>query len=161
MEAVKAAAEIHRACAERIGRAACHEARQVGATPQHLGRWRPGRPFRLPGDRFHATPFEARPPDADAVANRSAVPEDEVETPLGRVDDDGAGSLATAIANELAGDGGHARRPAHAGLAAARDASAVEDHVIDVVGLGDPGQQCSGRKPAGEYGDSREYATHW
>src|ERR1700690_2962461 len=73
VDAVERRAEIHRARAERIVRAAGHEMRQTGLALEHFLRRGPIRPFLHGGDRVRARPGEARAADADAVAHRLAV----------------------------------------------------------------------------------------
>src|SRR3954468_4748330 len=74
-------------------------ARQIGAAPQHL-RWRcPGRPFLLGADAVHTPPAEAVAADADAVAQRLTAREHQIEPPLRRVYDDGAGRIVAGVAH--------------------------------------------------------------
>src|SRR5262245_54846425 len=101
MNAIERRAEIERARAERIFRAASHVGRQIRAAPEHL-RWRtPVRPLTLERDLLDAGPGEARPPDADAVAHRRAIALDEIKESLTRIDDDGARRLASAVFDHL------------------------------------------------------------
>ena len=81
---------------------AVHMARQVRPAQHHLRRRRPARPFGLAGDRLDARPFEARPPDADAVADRAAVRQHQEQKLVRRVDDDRAGPLGAGIIDLLA-----------------------------------------------------------
>src|SRR5262249_20845906 len=90
MDAIKRRAEIEGAGAERIVDAAGHVAGQIGATPAHLGRRGPAGPFPLGADAMYAAPAETVTADADAIAQGLAARLDQVEPPLGRVDDDGA-----------------------------------------------------------------------
>src|SRR4051812_4067189 len=98
---VERRAEIHRARAERIFRAAFHVPRQVRTARDHFRRRRPVRPFTLGRDRLHAGPGEAGTADADAVAHRTAVALDEIEEFVRRIDHDRAGTFIAAIVNEL------------------------------------------------------------
>ena len=93
MDAVDGRTEIHRARAERIARAARHEARQIGLTVDHLRRRMPIRPLGLAADLLHARPGEAITADADAIADRTAAAENIIEVGMGRIDDDGARRL--------------------------------------------------------------------
>src|SRR5262245_35688711 len=102
VDAVERVAEIHGARAERVVRPARHVARQVGAALEHFFRRPPVRPLALGADLLDARPGEARPADADAVAQRLAVVLDQVEETLRRVDDDGPRFLAAAVVDQLA-----------------------------------------------------------
>src|SRR5439155_7401516 len=115
VDAVDRAAEIHGARAERIGRPAGDEARQIGLALDHLRRRGPIRPLRLALDALDAGPGEALAADADAVAHRLAVAEHEVKIRVRRIDDDGARRLAGAIVDDLA-----AQHAAHLALVVAR-----------------------------------------
>ena len=86
MNSIESLAEVKRARAERIAVAAGHEARQVGLAFDHFGRWIPVGPFRHPGDTLGARPGEALTPNADAVAHRLAVAQNEIKIGIGRVD---------------------------------------------------------------------------
>jgi hypothetical protein len=99
---VVGAADIHGARAERITGAARDHARQIGLALDHLGRRIPIRPLGLAHDRMHARPGEAFAADADAVAHRLAVAEDEIKEGVRRIDDDGAGRLTRRIGDDLA-----------------------------------------------------------
>src|SRR3954451_22862081 len=101
VDTVKRRAEIHRARAERIFRAAFHVPGQVGTACDHFRRRGPGRPFALRRDRLHAGPGEAGAADADAVAHRPTVALDEIEKLVRRIDHDRAGTFIAAIVNEL------------------------------------------------------------
>src|SRR4051794_8300009 len=90
VDAVHGAAEIERARAHRIAGTSRHETRQVRLPRDHLGRWRPVRPFRLARDLQQAGPLETVAADADAVAQRPIVALHDVEKALRRVDDNGA-----------------------------------------------------------------------
>src|SRR5450759_4999564 len=85
VNAIQRRSQIHGARAERIVDAAGHVTRQIGATRQHLRGRGPARPFLLGGDAVSATPAKAVTADADAVAKRLAVGEDEIQPPLGGV----------------------------------------------------------------------------
>src|SRR5208337_877087 len=96
MDAIDGLAEIERARAHRVARAAGHEARQIGLALDHL-RWRtPVRPFLLAGNLLQPGPLEAVAADADAVAQRAVVRLDQVEEALFGVDDDRAGRFVGA-----------------------------------------------------------------
>ena len=93
VDAVDRLAEIERARAHRIARAAGHEARQVGLALDHLRRRPPVGPFLLARYFEQALPLEAVAADADAVADGAVAALHEVEEALLGVDDDGAGRL--------------------------------------------------------------------
>src|SRR5262249_57107533 len=59
VDPVNGPAEIHRARAERITRAAGHPARQIRLARNHLRRRHPVRPFALDGDLLYAAPYAA------------------------------------------------------------------------------------------------------
>src|SRR5215510_8071200 len=90
MDAVERRTEIERARAERVVYAARHVSRQIGASPEHLHGRRPARPFALGADALDAAPAEAGAPDADAVTQRLAIAEHEIEPPLAGSDHDRA-----------------------------------------------------------------------
>ncbi len=101
MDAIDRLAEIERTRAERIALPARHEARQIGLAIDHfLGRM-PVRPFRHFADAFDPGPGEALASDADAVAHRLALAEDEIKEGVGRIDDDGSGRLGRRIGDDL------------------------------------------------------------
>ena len=87
VDAIDGGAEIHRARAQRIARAAGHEARQIRLTLDHLGRRMPIRPLGLARDLLHAGPGEAVAADADAVADRAPVAQHVIEIGVRRIDD--------------------------------------------------------------------------
>src|SRR6185437_926744 len=58
VNAIDGRAEIHRASAKRVARAAGHEARQVGLTFDHFRRRMPIGPLGLAADLLHARPGE-------------------------------------------------------------------------------------------------------
>ena len=66
-------AEINRAGAERISRAALHVARQIGRRLSISGGGVQSGHSALRLTCLRPDPFEARPADADAVAERAAV----------------------------------------------------------------------------------------
>ena len=105
-------AEIHGARAERIARAAGHEARQIRLARDHLRRRMPVRPFLLAGDGLRAGPGEAFAADADAVADRAAVAEHVIEIGVGRIDHDRARRLAGVVGHHLAAEALAATTPA-------------------------------------------------
>src|SRR5258705_12016510 len=115
MDAIKRRSQIHRARAERVVDAAAHVAWQIRPPPQHL-RWRrPARPFLFRGNAMGSAPAEAVAADADAVAQRLAVGQDQIESPLGGVYVNCSGGV---IADEV--DGGVLDRDGFASAATAR-----------------------------------------
>src|SRR5262249_18570980 len=102
VDAVHRLAEIERARTERIGLAACHEARQIGLAHDHLLRRIPIRPLRHPRDLLHAGPSKALAADADPVTQRLAVAEHEIEVGVRRIDDDRARRFLGVIINDRA-----------------------------------------------------------
>ena len=82
-------------------RAAGDHARQIGLARDHLGRRIPVRPLGLARNLFDARPGEALAADADAVADRLAVAEHEIEERVRGIDDDGAGRLVAGIVDDL------------------------------------------------------------
>src|SRR5262249_7873620 len=101
VDAVNRGAEIHRARAERVARAAGHETRQIGLARDHLRRRGPVRPFLLVGDGRKSLPLEAVAADADSITQRPPAGLDQIEVALGGLDDDGARRLAGAIEHHL------------------------------------------------------------
>src|SRR6266403_4583716 len=99
---IKRRAQIHGAGAEGISDAAFHVARQVGPPRQHLRGWGPARPLLFCGDAVDAGPAKAVAADADAVAKRLALRQDEVKPPFGGVDVNGAGLILAYKAHYLA-----------------------------------------------------------
>src|SRR5262249_975241 len=102
VDAVNRLAEIERARTERIAIAAGHEARQIGLALDHFFRRMPIGPFRHSGHLFRAGPGEALAADADAVTQRLAVAEHEIEIGVRRIDDDRAGRLLGIVVDERA-----------------------------------------------------------
>jgi hypothetical protein len=84
MDAIHGIAQVHCACAERIGRAAAHMMGQIGPPPQHLGGRRPIRPLPLVSNGRGPAPREAIATDADAVSQSLTFAENEIEPPLAR-----------------------------------------------------------------------------
>src|SRR5882672_1420913 len=113
VDAIERRSQIHRPRAERIVDAARHVARQVGTPSQHLDRRSPARPFLLRGNAVGSTPAEAVAADADAVADRLAVTEHEIEPALGSADVDRPGRVTAGKAHGRARD--RARSAGHAG----------------------------------------------
>ena len=101
VDAVQRLAEIKSARAERIARAARHHARQIRLALDHLGRRMPVRPFRHLADALGAGPGEAFAADADAVAQRLAAAERQIEIGVRRIDDDRAGRLLGGVVDQL------------------------------------------------------------
>jgi hypothetical protein len=166
VDAVERGAEIEGARAERIGGAAGHEARQVGAAAQHLGGRAPVRPLGLAGDGLGAAPAEARTADADAVADGGAAGLDEVEAALLRVDDDGARRIAAGEGHRLARDGGDTGAGTRPAVGARRDAHGriggrVEDDLVaiaEIDGLGRGGGARKGQRD--RCGEDGQEAPH-
>src|SRR6266446_6798605 len=101
VNAIERRSQIHRACAERVLRAAFHVPRQIGAPRQHF-RWRrPCRPFLLRGNLLDARPGESGTTDPDAVAHGLAVALYQEQKFVRRIDDNRAGSFAAVIVDEL------------------------------------------------------------
>ncbi|MBA7468299.1 hypothetical protein ES707_03542 [subsurface metagenome] len=151
MDAVHGRAEIHRACAERIVDAALHVARQVGPAGQHLRRRGPVRPFLLGGDPVHPAPAEAVAADADAVAQRLAVREHQIQPALAGVHYDRAGGVVAVVHDGGAGNGIGAG-PEEV-RAAAHDVAAVE--LLGEGAARHGRQQCDGGNRRGKKPD------HW
>src|ERR1700730_7341761 len=84
MDAIHGIAQVHCACAERIGRAAAHMMWPIGPPPQHLGGRRPIRPLPLVSNGRGPAPCEAIATDADAVSQSLTFAENEIEPPLAR-----------------------------------------------------------------------------
>src|SRR5690606_6746340 len=105
VDAVQRRTEIERPGAKRIVGAARH-ARRVGGefrlAGDHFRRRCPGRPFRLAADVLDALPAEAVAADADAVADRLSVTENQVEELAIGIDDDRARLLVGGIVDRLA-----------------------------------------------------------
>lgn len=106
MRVLAVAVQIERAGPERILQPALH-ARGVrpvlfGLGPDHVGGRRPVRPFCLARDGRGAAEVETLlATDADAVAGGAPTGLDQIEEPLGGVDDDGARRLATGVIDLL------------------------------------------------------------
>src|SRR5262249_19076716 len=90
MNAIHRTAEIKRACAEWVGFSAGHKTRQMGLPLVHFLRREQIRPFLHAADAFGAGPRKAFAADADAVTDRPAVTEHEIEVGVRRIDDDRA-----------------------------------------------------------------------
>ena len=82
VDAIKRVAEIERTRAERIAPSPCHHSRQVGLSLDHFARRRPIRPLTHLADFLGTRPGEAFAADTDAVAQRLAASEDEIEEPV-------------------------------------------------------------------------------
>ena len=100
VDAVQRLTEVKRARAERVAVAACHEARQIRLAVDHLFRRMPVRPLRHSRHFFRAGPGEALAADADAVAQRLALAEHEIEVGVRRVDDERAGRLLGVVVDQ-------------------------------------------------------------
>src|SRR5262249_34150985 len=109
VDAIDGATQIHGAGTERILWASGHEARQIGLALQHLGGRRSIRAFGPARHRLGAGPGEALTADTDAVTDRFAVAEHEVEISVRRIDDNGAGRFTGAIIDDLAFEAGRLR----------------------------------------------------
>src|SRR4029079_10343702 len=72
---------------------------QAWVSPPHLLGWRPVRPFAFGGNPGRAAPGHPDTADPDAVTERLAVPENQVEPALARVDDNGPGPVIAGIAH--------------------------------------------------------------
>src|SRR5262245_2070295 len=94
-------ADVHRTRTQWITGTARGHARQIRLSRKHLSRRIPIRPFRLAFNRPHAGPGEAFASDADAVTDRLAAGEHVIEICVRRIDDDGTGCLAAAVADDL------------------------------------------------------------
>src|SRR3974390_916192 len=101
VDAIERVAEIESARAEWIARATCHDARQIGLALDHLRRREPVRPFLHARDALRARPGEAFAADADAVAQRLAVPEHEIKVGVRRIDDERARRLLSRKIDQL------------------------------------------------------------
>src|SRR5262249_35743145 len=101
VDAVERRAEIQGPRAERIVGTADHVARQIRPALEHLIGRRPIRPLALLRDVVRARPGEARPADADAVAQGTAAALHQIEEAIAGVDDDGAGRLAAVVGDLL------------------------------------------------------------
>jgi hypothetical protein len=104
VNAIEARAEIDRARAHRIFRAAPFMTWQIGPTLQHLPGRRPVRPLALVGHLVDAAPGVAGGAYRDGIAQRLSGAEHEVEPALRRADYDGAGLLIGGIAHHPARD---------------------------------------------------------
>src|SRR6266699_1384042 len=82
VNAIEARAEIDRAGAHRIVRAARHMTRQIGPTLQHLPGRRPVRPLALVAHLVDAAPGVTGGAYGDGIAQCLAVAEHEIEPPL-------------------------------------------------------------------------------
>ena len=102
VNAINGVTEIKRARAERVAIAAGHEARKIRLALDHLLRWIPIGPFRLPGNSLRAGPGEALAADANPVAQRLALAEHEIEIGVRRIDDDRAGRLLGVVVDQRA-----------------------------------------------------------
>src|SRR6516165_4292308 len=101
MNTIRRIAEIKRACAEWVCFSAGHETRQVGLPLDHFLRREPIRPFLHAADAFGAGPRKAFAADADAVTDRLAVTEHEIEIGVRRIDDDRACRFDSSEADNL------------------------------------------------------------
>src|SRR5208283_1308637 len=87
VNAVRRAAQIHRARAKWIARASGHEAREIGLPLQHIGWRQPIRPFRLTLYCLYARPGKAVAADANRVANSLTVTEHQIKVRVRGIDD--------------------------------------------------------------------------
>src|SRR6266849_8257238 len=93
VNAIDRPTKIKRACTHGIAGASGHEAGQIGLALDHFRRRRPVRPFLLAGDAQQALPLKAVAANADAIADVASVGLHDIQKSLGRMNDDGAGSL--------------------------------------------------------------------
>ena len=100
MNAVQSLTEVESAGAEWVAVASGHEARQIGLALDHCFRRIPIGPFRHSGNPFHASPSEALAAHADAVAQRPAVADHEIEIGVRSIDDDRAGRLLGVVIDQ-------------------------------------------------------------
>src|SRR5579871_3176832 len=125
VDTIERRAEIERPRPERVLDTATHVSRQIGPARDHLPRRRPVGPFPLGRNAVHPAPAEAVAADPDAVAQRLALSEHQIEPPLGGVDDDGAGRIAGGVHHGLARD--RARAAAEEIRAAAHDVAVIPE----------------------------------
>src|SRR6476659_3991768 len=93
VDAIDGVAQIEGARAERIAFAAGHETRQIRLSLDHFFRRMPVRPLAHVADTFGTGPSEAFASDADAVTQRLAAAEHQIEERVRRIDNDGARRL--------------------------------------------------------------------
>src|SRR5689334_14240182 len=94
MNAVFGGAEIKGPRAQRVTWPPFHVVRQIGLAVQHFWRRMPVGPFGFAADMLSALPGEAHAADADAVTQRLAVGEDQIEEAAPGFDDDRSRLLA-------------------------------------------------------------------
>ena len=102
VNAIHGLAEIKCARAERIARTTRHEPRQIGLAGDHLFRGAPVGPRRHSRYFFDACPGETFAPDADAVAQRLAIAEHQIEIGVRGIDEDRAAWLFSPIIDQRA-----------------------------------------------------------
>src|SRR4051812_16932919 len=85
-------------------------ARQIGTAREHVRGRRPAWPLLFCTDTVDAAPAEPVAPDANAVAQRQPISQNEVKSPLGGIHHDGAGRI---VGGEVHGSSwNRARAPA-------------------------------------------------
>src|ERR1044072_6429110 len=109
MDAIDGAADVERARAHRIARAAGHEARQVGLARDHLRRRGPVGPLRLAVDPLQSGPLETLAPDSDPVSKRAAVALHHIEKALLGMNDNRSRRLRGAEEDHLPAELGRKR----------------------------------------------------
>src|SRR3984893_19141990 len=103
VNAINRAAEIHRACTQRIARPSGHEARQIRLADDHFPGRGTVRPLRPAFNRLGPRPGESPPADADAIANGLATAEHKIEVGAGRIDNNGARGLTGPVVDSPGG----------------------------------------------------------
>src|SRR5688572_11352698 len=104
VQAIERGADVEGAGAQRVLRAALHVGREVRNALAHLGRRSPIGPFGLAGDLVRTRPGEAVTADADAVLQRLALREHQIEPAFGGLDDNRAHLELGFVRNDLALD---------------------------------------------------------
>src|ERR1017187_8113695 len=102
VDAIDGGPEIKRARAQRIAGPAGHEARQIRLALDHFGRRYPVWPFLLAGDAQQPLPLKAIAANADSITDRAPIGLDHIKEPFGRMNNDRAGGLTSAIGHHLA-----------------------------------------------------------
>ena len=106
MDAIFSVAEIEGARSHWVAYTTGRKARQVRLARNHLWRRMPVRPLTHTADALSARPGEPCAANADAVAQRLAVAEHQIEKRVRCVDDDGASGLGRGVGDELAAEQG-------------------------------------------------------
>src|SRR5262249_8247116 len=122
----------------------------------------------LLGDGLHARPGKALAADADAVAHRAAIAENQIEIRVGRVDDDGAGRLMRGVVDDLALEAGGLlggrrlllmRVGAGAGVAGGLNVGRKERERIGGSGGGERGASEGGNRDGAKSAEMRHWTT--